>query len=255
MRALRRLCRSLLAAACVASFAASAPAAEMPQEQRAQIESVIRDYLVNNPQVLKDALAALEAHQEKEQRAVVAEAVRDVTADAAARDGIVLGNPEGDITLVEFFDYNCGFCKKALGDIEALVKADPRIRFVLHDFPILRSESADAALVSIAAGNQLSGDKYYRFHSDLLLSKGVVGKERALEVAKAAGADMKRLARDIESEAVRQKLARNMQAGERLSLTGTPSFIAGDSVIPGAVGLETLQTIVASVRQCGKVTC
>ncbi|MFC0220761.1 DsbA family protein [Pseudochelatococcus lubricantis] len=256
MRAFRRLRRSLLVATCIASLSGGAVlAAEVTAEQRAQIESVIHDYLLNNPQVLKEALAALESHQEREQRAAVATAVRSVTGEMGAADGIVLGNPKGDITVVEFFDYNCGFCKKALGDIEALTKADPRLRLVIRDFPILRPESADAALVSIAVGKQLSGEKYFRFHSDLLMSRGVVGKERALEVAKAAGVDMKQLEADIESEAVRQALTRNMQAGEQLSLTGTPSFVAGDGVVPGAVGIETLQTIIASVRQCGKIDC
>ncbi|MFT0891608.1 DsbA family protein [Pseudochelatococcus sp. G4_1912] len=230
-------------------------AAEVTAEQRSQIESVVHDYLLNNPQVLKEALAKLEKHQEDEQRAIVAKAVRSITENVNPGDGIVVGNPNADVTLVEFFDYNCGYCKKALGDIEALVKADPRIRVVVRDFPILRPESAQAALVSIAVGQQLSGEKYFRFHSDLLLSKGVVGKERALEVAKAAGVDMDRLQKDMESDAVKQVLTRTMQAGEQLSLTGTPSFAMGDSVIPGAIGIDTLQTVIASVRKCGKVDC
>lgn len=230
-------------------------AAELSADQRTQIEGVIHDYLMNNPQALKEALSRLEKHQQEEQRTVIAKAVRSVTESISPEDGIIIGNPNADVTLVEFFDYNCGYCKKALGDIEALVKADPRIRFVIRDLPILRPESAQAALVSIAVGQQLSGEKYYRFHSDLLLSKGIVGKERALEVAKAAGVDMDRLQKDMQSDAVRQTLSRTMQAAEQLSITGTPSFALGDGVVPGAIGLETLQTLVGSVRQCGKLEC
>ncbi|MGV6876127.1 DsbA family protein [Pseudochelatococcus sp. B33] len=253
MHSFRWLRPSLLAAAGVLALAAPAAAAELSAEQRSQIESVVRDYLVNNPEVLKEAIASLEQHQEAQQRAAVAETVREVTSGPI--DGIVLGNPEGDVTLVEFFDYNCGYCKRAIGDIEALVEADPRIRFVIVDFPILRQESVDAALVSIAVGKQLQGEQYFRFHADLLRQSGVVGKEQALAAAKASGADMARLEKDITSDAVRQVLARTLQAGEKLGLSGTPSFVLGDGVLPGAVGLDTLKTVVASVRQCGKLDC
>lgn len=253
MRSLPSLRSLLFAAAGVLALAAPAVTAELSSEQRSQIEGVVREYLVNNPQVLKEAIAALEKHQEDEQRASVADAVRELTSGPV--DGIVLGNPEGDVTLVEFFDYNCGYCKRALGDIEALVKAEPRLRFVIVDFPILRQESVEAALVSIAAGRQLEGDKYFRFHSNLLLQPGVVGKEQALAAAKASGVDMARLEKDMASGDVRQVLARTMQAGEKLGISGTPSFVAGDGVLPGAVGVDTLKQVVASVRQCGKLDC
>lgn len=253
MRPFRWLRSSLLAAAGVLALAAPAVPAELSAEQRAQIEGVVRDYLVNNPEVLKEAIAALEKHQEDQQRAAVADTVREVTSGPI--DGVVLGNPQGDVTLVEFFDYNCGYCKRALGDIEALVKADSHLRFVIVDFPILRQESVDAALVSVAAGKQLQGDKYFRFHADLLRQPGVVGREQALAAAKASGVDMARLEKDIASDGVRQVLARTLQAGEKLGISGTPSFVLGDGVLPGAVGIDTLKTVVASVRQCGKLDC
>ncbi|MBB3809347.1 DsbA family protein [Pseudochelatococcus contaminans] len=251
MRAFGWLRPALLAGAL--ALTTPAVAAEIPAEQRSQIEGVVRDYLVNNPEVLKEALAALEAHQETQERAAVAQAVKEMTAGDIP--GIVVGNPDGDITLVEFFDYNCGYCKRALGDIEALVKADSRLRFVLVDFPILRQESVDAALVSIAASKQLQGDKLFRFHADLLSQQGVVGKPQALAAAKASGVDMAQLERDIASDAVRQVLAGTLETGEKLGISGTPSFVVGDGVLPGAVGVDTLKTVVASVRQCGKVTC
>lgn len=253
MRSFPWLRSSLLATVAVLGLTLPAVPAELSTEQRSQIEGVVRDYLVNNPEVLKEAITALEKHQEAEQQAAVADAVKEVTAGPI--EELVLGNPDGDVTLVEFFDYNCGYCKRALGDIEALVKADSRLRFVIVDFPILRQESVEAALVSIAVGKQLEGEKYFRFHSDLLMQSGVVGKAQALAVAKAAGVDMARLEKDIASDAVRQVLARTMQAGEKLGLSGTPSFVAGDGVLPGAVGVDTLKTVVASVRQCGKLDC
>jgi protein-disulfide isomerase len=172
-----------------------------------------------------------------------------------ASHSYVVGNPSGDITLVEFFDYNCGYCKKALSDVQTLMKSDPKLRVVLKDFPVLGPDSVEASRVALAVKNQLQGQKLLDYHVKVLESRGRVNGERAMAVAKDMGVDMARLQKDIESPEVRSALQENMALGDKLSLTGTPAFIVGETIIPGAVGLDPLKQLVDNVRQCGKASC
>jgi protein-disulfide isomerase len=167
----------------------------------------------------------------------------------------VVGNPSGDVTLVEFFDYNCGYCKKALADVQTLMKSDSKLRVVLKDFPVLGPDSVEASRVALAVKNQLPAPKLFDYHVKVMDSRGRVNGERAMAVAKDMGVDMARLQKDVESPEVRNALQENMALGDKLSLTGTPAFIVGETVIPGAVGLDPLKQLVNNVRQCGKASC
>jgi protein-disulfide isomerase len=237
-------------------LAGIASAAEIAPDQRAAFEAVIRDYLLKNPEILQEAMTELERRQQDAQRVAQKQVLNaEKAALTASPHHSVVGNPTGDVTLVEFFDYNCAYCKRALGDVLEMTKADPHLRIVLKDFPVLGPDSVEASQVALAVRQQLKGDKYLEFHAKLMASKGRVGKERAIAVAKELGADTSRLVKDIEAPDVRAAIEDTVRLGDRLGLTGTPSFVVGDEVISGAVGLDPLKKVVAAVRQCGKAAC
>jgi len=167
----------------------------------------------------------------------------------------VIGNPNGKITLVEFFDYNCGYCKRALGDLVTLMKSEPELRVVLKDFPVLGPNSVDAALIASAARKQISGDKFFEFHQKLLLGHGPTGRDQALAVAKEMGLDMDKLQKDAKDPAVRAGLEDVMKVADSLNLTGTPSYVVGDEAVVGAVGLSELKKKVEATGKCGKTVC
>ena len=237
------------------ALAQTAPA-PFTDAQRLGIEAIIKDYLIKNPEVLQEALAEAEKRQTETQRLAQTAALKE--AREALLNGphdVVAGNPSGDITLVEFFDYNCGYCRKALGDLQTLIKTDPKLRVVIKDFPVLGPESLEASQVAIAVRQQLKGEKLFEFHQKLLESKGRVNAARAIQVAKELGADAARLQKDMGSPEVKAALAENRGLGDRLGLSGTPAFVVGDEVIPGAVGVDPIRKTIADVRQCGHASC
>ncbi|CAH1680538.1 DsbA family protein [Hyphomicrobiales bacterium] len=240
--------------------ASAAPAMAQGQplspEQRKAVTDLVRETLLKNPEIIQDALIELErrntvAQAEAQRGAVAAEKAR-ITDPATS---VIIGNPEGDITLVEFMDYNCGFCKRAMEDVTALAKADPKLRVVLKDFPILGPDSLEASRVAVAAKNQLQGQKYFDFHNKLMAVKGKVNAAKALEIAKETGADVERLKKDMDSPATKAAIDDTVALGDRLGLTGTPAFIVGDEIVFGAVGQAALKKKIESVRRCGKTEC
>jgi protein-disulfide isomerase len=237
---------------------ATAPAAEpsFSEPQKAEIEKIIRDYLVSHPEVLQEAIAELDKRQSAAdtQKAKAAVAANAATLFDSNRQ-VVLGNSKGDVTLVEFFDYNCGFCKGALPTLIDLMKDDAKLRVVLKEFPVLGPGSVEAAKVAVAVRMQdKTGKKYLEFHQKLLGGRGKADKARALAVAKEVGIDMARLEKDMASDEVRLSLEESLKLAETLSLNGTPSYVVGDDVVVGAVGMEALRGKIAMAR-CGKETC
>ena len=166
-----------------------------------------------------------------------------------------IGNPKASATVVEFFDYNCHYCKGALPDVTKLMKADPNMKLVLKDFPVLGPGSVDAAKVASAARNQLPGDKFWAFHSKLLATHGPIGKAEALAVAKDLGLDMDKLTKDMDSPDIKSGLEETMRLAEALQINGTPTFVVGPDVVVGAVGYDQLKDKVDSVHKCGRTTC
>ena len=167
----------------------------------------------------------------------------------------MLGNPNGNVTFVEFFDYNCGYCKRAMDDMLTLLKDDPKLKVVLKEFPVLGPGSVEAAQVAIAVHMQdKTGKKYLEFHQKLLTGRGEANKARALAVAKDIGLDMARLDKDLAGPEVKATLQESFKLAEALGLNGTPSYVIGDNVVVGAVGLEALKEKVNASR-CGKPSC
>jgi protein-disulfide isomerase len=258
----------VMTAAIALCFIAALPAAG--QSSRADIEAVIqnylaehpeavqqivKDYLVKNPDVMREVLAELV----KSRRGAVAPAA-DASKVAAIQSNaklllssphqVTLGNPQGDVTLVEFFDYNCGYCKRALSDMTALMNADPKLRIVLKEFPILGPGSTEAARVAVAARIQdVDGRKYLAFHQTLLNARGPANKDAALAAAKAAGFDMARLQIDMESDEVNATLTESGKLARAVGINGTPGYVVGDAVVAGAVGVAALKERIETARR------
>ena len=254
---LLRICQAAaLLGALTASPLAMAQSAVFNEQQKQAIGEIVKDYLIKNPEVLTEVISELEKRQAEAQQAAQAGAVKETQQSLLnASHSYVVGNPSGDITLVEFFDYNCGYCKKALADVQTLMKSDPKLRVVLKDFPVLGPDSVEASRVALAVKNQLQGQKLFDYHVKVMDTRGRVNGERAMTVAKEMGVDMGRLQKDVESAEIRAALQENMALGDKLSLTGTPAFVVGETIIPGAVGIDPLKQLVDNVRQCGKASC
>ncbi len=234
---------------------APVPAAAISETDRPAIEQMIRDYLLKNPEVLRDAIAELEKRMKSADEKRRGEALKESRAllNDSPR-GVVIGNPKGDVVLVEFFDYNCGYCKRAFPDKMNLIKADPKLKVVLKEFPVLGQSSVDAARVAIAVRMQDPG-KYLEFHQKLLLSRGEVTRDRALAVAKESGLDMARIERDLKSPEINATLEESAELSEKLAISGTPTYVIANEVVPGAVGFATLKAKIDAVRKCGRATC
>jgi protein-disulfide isomerase len=251
-----RACLTAAVLGLLAGFATAPARAEMSSAQRTEIEGVIKEFLLKNPEVLRDALVEMDKRQKADEEAARVKAVSDqAPLIFNSPRQAVMGNPNGKITLVEFFDYNCGYCKKTLGDIAQLVQNEPDLRLVVKDFPVLGPGSVEAAEIATAMRNQARGDKYWQYHAKLLATRGPVGKAQALAAAKEAGADMDRLARDMANPETRASIQEVMQIADKLQLTGTPSFVLADDVIVGAVGYDELKLKIDNVRKCGKTAC
>ena len=243
---------ALLAAAAIA-FAGVTPvsAQTFSEPQRGEIEKIIKEYLLKHPEVLQEAMAELEKRQAVAEAEKARSAVKNHSeAIFNSPRQVTLGNPQGDVTFVEFFDYNCGYCKRALDDMNALMAKDPKLKVVLKEFPVLGPGSTEAAKVAVAVRMQdKTGKKYLEFHQKLLTGRGQADRARALAVAKEVGLDMARLEKDLKSDEIDATLAESMKLAEALGLNGTPSYVIGNDVVVGAVGLAKLGEKIQAARQ------
>ena len=254
MPSLRKLVPALLALAVFGAPAASAQS--FTDAQRGDIETIVKNYLIAHPEVLEEAMSELNKRQ------ATAEAEKheaSITQNAEAifnsPRGVTLGNKDGDVTFVEFFDYNCGYCKRAMSDMLDLLKSDPKLKVVLKEFPVLSQGSVEAAQVAVAARMQdPTGKKYLDFHQKLLGGRGPADKARAMAAAKDAGFDTAKLEKDMASPEAKATIEENFKLAEAMGMNGTPSYVIGKQIVVGAVGLEGLKEKISTAR-CGKATC
>ena len=214
--------------------------------QEAAIEAIVQDYIARNPELVLEAIAAIEARQKAEKERVAQAALiahRDVLERNPADP--VLGNPDGDVTIVEFFDYQCGYCKTMVGPMRELVEGDGKVRWVLKEFPILGPESMVAARASLAAGRQ---DKYEAFHFTLMGLRGRLSEAAIWQAASEAGLDLERLRKDMADPAIEAAINANYQLAQALQIEGTPAFTIGDTLIPGAAPKEHLAALLKKAR-------
>jgi len=240
------LARLLISALILACAAASPARAEMNADDKREIERIVRDYILQNPEIVEKALITLEAQRREmaaaEQAGKITE-MKDTILNSQHQ--AVLGNPNGRVTLVEFFDYNCGYCKRALNDMLALMESNPDLRVVMKEFPILSEGSMEAARISIAV-KDLNPDLYLDYHRELLVRGGQANLQKAISVAKELGLDTEALKKAADEGSVTENIQEVRQIAQALGISGTPSYVVGGELIPGAVGFDQLQTKIQS---------
>ena len=223
--------------------------------QRKEVEAIIKDYLLGNPEVMMEVQSALEAKMDKIQTERTSLAIqqnaKEIFRPAASP---VVGNAKGDVTVIEFFDYNCPYCKKAFHEVAQLVDKDKQVKLILKEFPILSKGSEEAAKVALAAKMQ---GKYWEFHRAIQEAQGQTNEAAALRVAEKVGLDMARIRKDMASADVKKEIDETRALAAKLGIQGTPHFLVGDRIIPGAPEnlLEQMQKTVAEVRKEGCKVC
>ena len=251
------LARLLISALLLAWVVASPARAEMNADDKREIERIVRDYILQNPEVVEKALIALETQRRESKVAEQAGKITELKDTILnSQHQAVLGNPDGRVTLVEFFDYNCGYCKRALNDMLALVESNPDLRVVMKEFPILSEGSMEAARISVAV-KDLNPDLYLDYHRELLGRGGQANLQKAISVAKELGLDTEALKKAAENGSVTENIQEVRQLAQALGISGTPSYVVGGEMIPGAIGFDGLQTKVqdAAAKCAEQVMC
>jgi protein-disulfide isomerase len=216
-----------------------------------RIERIIRDYLINKPEILVEMTNELDRRQTADQSVQQQKGISQ-NADAIFRSPVshVAGNPNGDVSVVEFFDYNCSYCRRSLPDVLKLISEDGKVRLVLKELPILSNDSVAAAKLALAANKQ---SKYFEMHQKLFSESGKADKDKALRIAKELGLDIDQLQKDAQDPDIKKALDESVDLARKLDLKGTPLFLIGDRVIAGAPDdlFDQLKAKVAEVRQNG----
>jgi protein-disulfide isomerase len=224
-----------------------AGAADLSPAQRQAVEQVIHDYLLHNPDVLIEALRTAENKLKSDAAAKGAKTLvtrrREVFDDPATPVG---GNPHGDATLVEFFDYQCPYCKRVQPDLDSMLRQDPKLRIVYKEFPVLGPVSVVAARAALAAVRQ---DKYAAFHDAMMAATGHLSNDTVYKIAASVGLDVARLKRDMAAPQIAAQIETNLALADALDIHGTPTFVVGGQIIPGAIGLASLKKLVADARK------
>ncbi len=226
----------------------SAPTFEptLDDNQRAEIGALVREYLIENPDVIVEVLGILQAReqqaQQEQQRAATA-AVTENLFDAN-RDPFI-GNEDATITVVEFFDYQCPFCKRLAPNLDKVLDGDDDVRVVFKEFPVFGEDSTLASRAALASRNQ---GLYHDYHVALMKNRGQLSERVVMRLAERVGLDMDQLRADMDSPEVAAALQANFQQAQRLGVRGTPSFVVDDEMIPGALDVNTLRRLIQSKR-------
>lgn len=213
-----------------------------------EVEQIVRDYLLENPEILLEVQAALETKQREQQAEAQKTVLKDRKDDLlnSPHDGVI-GNPEAQVTVVEFFDYNCGFCKRAMADMQALLEDNDDVRFVLKEFPILSAESREAHVVSMAV-QATAPEKYAEFHQQLMGSDSRADGELAMSIATGLGLDEAALRKEMENPEIQKAFAETYELANQLAVTGTPAYVVGNEVVFGALGKDVLGEKIEQAR-------
>lgn len=230
-----------------------APSAALDEQQ---VVEIVRNYLTENPEILVEMTTELDKRQQEEEASQQEKAISD-NADALFRSphAFAAGNPDGDVTVVEFFDYNCGFCRRAMPDVVKLIDNDDNVRLVFKELPIFGEQSEEAAKGALAAHIQ---GKYFEMHQKLFTEPGKANKDKVLRIANEIGLDVPQLEADMEGASVQQALDEAKDLAQKLGLQGTPFYLIGDRIIPGAPDdlYDQLVENVAEIREKGcAATC
>ena len=241
-----RITHFIFAFALLSSAATLSPAQAETALDKAAVEKIIQEYLAENPEAIIDSLESYREKQEQNQRTSASEKIQANQAYLTGTDLPSIGSADADVTVVEFFDYNCGYCRKALPDIQALAKEDKNVRFVFQEMPILSPSSGDIARWSLASHKQ---GKYFEFHAALMEHRGSKSTKNLKKLATKIGLDADKLETDANSSVVKAELAKSMDVARQIGIRGTPAFIVNGELYPGYLGEEGLKQSIEKARQ------
>lgn len=218
--------------------------------QQEEVRKLVRDTLLKNPEILMEAMEILQRKQELARQNQQKEALRTLTSQNLIEGPVtpIGGNPEGDVTIVEFFDYLCGYCKRAFPGIMEVINSDKNVRYVFKEFAILRPESEIAARAALAAGMQ---GKYMEMHTAMMTIRGRLSEDKIFKTAENVGLDTAKLKTDMSSAPVNAEIQSTRELAQSLGISGTPAFIIGEQIIPGAVPPQVLREAIQNVRNNG----
>lgn len=240
--------KTLLTLAIISMLPASARAEGFTPEQKAEIEKIIEQHINAHPEIIMNSVENFRKKQEEEQMANAGKAIEANMAFLAAADAPSVGNPKADVTVIEFFDYNCGYCKRAVPDIQKLLADDKNLRVVFHEMPILSETSLLAARWAMAAHKQ---GKYFEYHVALMNSNGQKDEVTLEKLAKDTGLDAAQMKKDAASEEIGKEIEKSMTAAREIGVNGTPAFIINGTLYPGYLGPDGLAASIASEREKG----
>ena len=247
-----RILLPLLAIAAAAAFTpeSRAESSATPSLDSEAVRKIVREYLLEHPEVIEEAIQVLQAKRGSREQDRVRAALREH--DKALRShpmSPVSGNPKGDVTLVEFFDYQCGYCKRSLKSVKDLLETDRQLRIVWKEFPILGPVSRFAARAAMASEKQ---GRYLEFHVAVMGSSGKLTEDRVMAIAGNVGLDVRRRRRDMEDPAIENYLDETIRLAQTLGIRGTPAFVIGDTLVPGAVDGVRLKELMPGPGRAAK---
>ncbi len=220
--------------------------ADFTEQQQQAIRALVEATIMENPEIIINSFQAYQKDQQEQQAKAQAAAVKDVLPDILKMTSLpIAGNAKGDVTIIEFFDYNCGYCKRAAATTNQVVNEDKKVRWVMIDFPILSESSQIAARASLAAVKQ---KKHFDFHMALMGNQGALTEASIFDIAKKVGLNVDNLKKDMEDASITRQLAENRQLAERLQIRGTPAFIIGETLAPGAIAAEQMHLLIKQAR-------
>ncbi len=240
---------SLLVLSLNVAFPAMSIAADvLSDKQRQEIENIIHQYIMDNPKVILDAVEQMQVRAEAaKQEHVKKQLVRARDLLINDPDSPIGGNPNGDVTVVEFFDYRCGYCKQVYPSVMKSINADKNVRYVFKEFPILGPESVTASKVALAV-SRIDATKYKPFHNALMSARGSLTKSMLLKTAKDVGVDPDAVEKEMASPEIEKIIRKNYDLAQSLNISGTPAFVIGEQLVPGAIDYATLEKLIAEAR-------
>lgn len=242
-----RVAAGVLALTAIAAGPVSAQSAALSDAQKKEVRGLVREYILANPEIITEAVSLL---QEKEEKAKASKVVAAINANKASLftppEGTVLGNPKGDVTLVEFFDYNCGYCKQVYPTMMETLKEDGKIKLVVKEFPILGPGSVVASQAALASRKQ---NKYQEFHMAMLGHRGQLNEDSIMKIAADVKIDVKKLREDMKAPEINEILKKNHQLAQELGIEGTPAIVVGETLVPGALQKDHLKELIADARK------
>ncbi len=234
---------------CGLVFTAFGPGAQaeegFAEAQKSEIQTIVKQYLMENPEVLVESLEAYRVKEEREQEEQSAAKVTESLSYLTRSDAPSAGNADGSITIVEFFDYNCGYCKRALPDIQKVLNEEKDVRFIFQEMPILGPTSFTAAQWALAAHKQ---GKYFEYHTALMDHRGAKNESELTKIADKLGLDTKKMKQDANSEDVKSMLNKSMQTARDIGIQGTPAFIVNGELVRGYMGPDGMKAAIENAR-------